>query len=58
MKVKPAPVEETKREAGKCQNRKVSESIFSPNWEVPELESFRIGKCQHRKMSEIGKYQN
>ena len=36
-------------ESGKFQHRKVSESIFSPNWKVSESESIRIGRCQNRK---------
>ena len=48
---------------GKCQNWKVSESLFCPNWKVSELESVRIswnwevpeflkiGKCQNSGMA-------
>ena len=48
---------------GKCQNWKVSESVFSTYMKVSELESVRIGKCQNWKVSElesirIGKCQN
>ena len=52
---------------GKCQNWKVSESIFCPfwkklesvrigkyqNWKVSESESVRIEKCQNWKVSEL-----
>ena len=44
------------RGIGKCQNWKVSESIFAHfgrNWKVSELESVRIGKCQNMKVSEL-----
>ena len=40
-------------ETRKCQNWKVPESIFMPNWKVSESESVRIGKCQNRKVSEL-----
>ena len=36
---------------GKCQNWKVSESMFCPFWKI--LESVRIRKCQNRKVSQL-----
>ena len=44
------------REIGKCQNWKVSESIFCPFW--AKLESVRIGKCQNWKVSELESVRN
>ena len=44
------------RGIGKCQNWKVSESIFARfgrNWKMSEVESVRIGKCQNWKVSEL-----
>ena len=46
----------TGRGIGKCQNWKVSESIFAHferNFKVSELENVRIGKCQNLKVSEL-----